>query len=379
MSDQIHQIVTERMIAALQQGTVPWRKPWHTATGQPRSMTTGAPYRGANIFLLGLSADQDGYTSPWWGTYRQIATLGGQVRKGMRSTLVVFWKQLQVTGPDPHTGEPAARRIPMLRYYRVFNAGQADGLPGRFHPEPGQDIQLSAPQDILDRYIAAGGPQLRHAARDRASYHPATDMIRLPLRSQFRSAGHLYATAFHEAAHSTGHPDRLSRPGIAAFDHFGSGRYAREELVAEMSSAMLCARAGIDNSALFANSASYVANWLTTLHNDARLVITAAGHAQRACDLITEPEREPLPVIGHAPAGEPAEDVPHSSGEAATALSTQPEPDPVLGGRPPAALARLRDAQRELPAPGSPHPEIARHARPARAASRAADPQADAG
>jgi len=307
VSDTVHRIVTERMIAALERGTVPWRKPWQAAAGQPRSMSTGQPYRGVNVFLLATTAAEDGYGSPFWGTYRQIGDLGGQVRKGERSTLVVFWKQAQVDHRDPRTGELTVTSLPVLRYYRVFNAAQADDLPDRFYPAPGDHSEIRKPQAGLDGYLARG-PKLVHVAGDRADYHPATDIIRLPLRAQFRSADGYYATAFHEAGHSTGHPSRLNRPGIAAFDHFGSGKYAREELVAQMTSSFLCARTGIDNPAIFDNSASYIANWLTALNNDNRLVITAAAQAQRACNVISQAEREPARDSGRHPEAAPAGD-----------------------------------------------------------------------
>jgi antirestriction protein ArdC len=290
MSDTIHQIITERMTAALKRGTVPWQKPWQASSGRPRSMSTGHPYRGVNVFLLAMAAAEEGHASPFWGTYRQISDLGGQVRKGERSTLVVFYKQVSVNGQDPQT-EDTDRQVPVLRYYRVFNAAQADRLPERFHPAPGDHREITQPQAVLDRYMARG-PELRHAAGDRADYHPATDTIRLPLPSQFRSPEGYYATAFHEAGHSTGHPSRLNRPGIAVFDHFGSGRYAREELLAQMTSSMLCAQSGIDSPELFDNSASYIAGWLSALNGDKKLVVAAAAQAQRACDLITQAERE---------------------------------------------------------------------------------------
>jgi antirestriction protein ArdC len=146
---------------------------------------------------------------------------------------------------------------------------------------------------VLDGYLARGS-DLRHLAGDRAAYQPATDTIQLPLRSQFRSAEHYYATAFHEAAHSTGHQSRLNRPGIAAFDHFGSDKYAREELVAEMTSSILCAETGIDHPELFDNSAAYIAGWLSALNHDHNLVVAAAAQAQRAGDLIHQAEREAI-------------------------------------------------------------------------------------
>jgi antirestriction protein ArdC len=298
MSEQIHHLVTQRMIAALERGTIPWRKPWQAATGQPRAMSTGQPYRGVNVFLLALTAAEEGYASPFWGTYRQIAGLGGQVRRGGHSTLVVFFKRHQVSveqnavGRDEEPREPWVKTVPVLRYFRVFNAAQADHLPDRFYPASGEQSQIDEPQTVLNGYLARGGPRLLHVAGDRADYHPATDTIRLPLRAQFRTPEAYYATAFHEAGHSTGHPARLNRPGIAAFDHFGSGQYAREELIAQMTSSLMCAQTGIDTPDTFTNSASYIGGWLHALNDDKRLVITAAACAQRASDLINPPERQ---------------------------------------------------------------------------------------
>jgi antirestriction protein ArdC len=294
MSDTIHRMVTERMIGALERGTVPWHKPWQAADGRPTSMTTGQPYRGVNVFLLGLTAADEGYRSRYWGTYQQITQLGGQVRRGEHSTLVVFWKPIEVSDRNPHTGEVTVKHVPVLRYYRVFNATQADHLPDPFDPAPKQqDTQIAEPQTVLDGYLASG-PALRHVAGGRAAYQPASDTIRLPLRSQFQSAEHYYATAYHEAAHSTGHQSRLNRPGIVAFDHFGTDRYAREELVAEMTSSILCAETGIDNPELFDNSAAYITSWLSALNNDRTLVVAAAAQAQRACDLINQAERQAI-------------------------------------------------------------------------------------
>lgn len=356
MSEKIYQLITERMIAALERGTVPWRKPWQAAAGLPRSMSTGVPYRGVNVFLLGLTQAEAGHGSPWWGTYRQIAGLGGQVRRGEKSTVVILWKPVEVASQDPESGEPESRQVPVLRYYRVFNARQADGLPDRFHPEPGQQITLAGPQAVLDRYLAAG-PELRHEAGDRACYHPPTDVIRLPLRSQFRSPAHYYATAFHEAGHSTGHPARLNRPGVAAFDHFGSGRYAREELVAEMTSSILCAQTGADTPEIFSNSASYIAGWLRALHQDSRLVVTAAAQAQRACDLITQAEREPAREPDHPQAG--------------AADSERHVPIPVASAVPEATQrAGAQRGQRELEVGGG--LPLARVPRPERGSQHAA-------
>jgi antirestriction protein ArdC len=331
MSDTVHRIVTERMIAALERGTVPWRKPWQAAAGWPRSMSTGQPYRGVNVFLLGMTAAEQGYSSPFWGTYRQIGDLGGQVRKSEHSTLVVFWKRADVEHRDPQTSEVTLKQLPVLRYYRVFNATQADHLPERFHSAPGEHSEISGPEAVLDCYLARG-PKLVHVAGDRADYHPGTDTIRLPLRSQFRSAERYYATAFHEAGHSTGHPLRLGRPGIAAFDHFGSDKYAREELVAQMSSSLLCAQTGIEDPEIFANSASYIAGWLSALNHNTRLVVTAAAQAQRGCDVINQAEHEPAKDSDRHPEAAPAGKE-HVPAEAMAVTADPPQASHRPGGR----------------------------------------------
>jgi antirestriction protein ArdC len=191
-------------------------------------------------------------------------------------------------------GEDATRTVPVLRYFRVFNADQADNLPQKFHPEPGTFAQITEPQVVLDGYLR-GGPRLEHVAGDRADYHWRADTIRLPLPGQFHTPAGYYATAFHECAHSTGHQSRLARPGIVGFDHFGSDRYAKEELVAQMTSSILCAQTGIDTSEEFTNSASYISSWLQALQDDKRLVVSAAAQAQRASDMVIQPSREAEP------------------------------------------------------------------------------------
>jgi antirestriction protein ArdC len=313
---EVYQKITERMIAALEKGTVPWRKPWSTAGGgRPRSMSTRKPYRGINVLLLGTEAVERGYGSPWWGTYHQIAQLSGMhlregrrggrywaspdggpsgVRKGEHGCQIVLWKQVPATETDPSTGERVTRDILLAKLFTVFNAEQADGLPETFQTRPRQPTdQLGESQQVLDGYLRRGGPRLRHVAGDRAYYSAVHDLITLPGRDQFRTAEAYYDAAFHEAVHSTGHASRLARPSLTTFSHdrqFGDELYAREELVAQMGSAMLQADTGIEGR--FDQSAAYIADWLTALRNDPGLVPQAAAHAQRACDLITQPERQ---------------------------------------------------------------------------------------
>jgi antirestriction protein ArdC len=288
--------VTDRMIQALEEGVVPWRTPW-TSAGRPRSMSTGSAYRGVNTWLLSLASREHGWHSPWFGTYRQIQERGGQVRKGEKSTLVTFWKTLEKQERDPVTGEVTTAAVPMLRKFAVFNAEQADGLPDRFHPEPGEERPIARPQAVLDGYAGQpGAPRFCHDVQGQAYYNPVADEIHLPPIAGHRSPEHYYATAYHEAAHSTGHPSRLNRAGITSQDAvFGSHQYGKEELVAQMTASMLCAETGIDTDEIFGNSAAYIGSWLQTIKGDPRMVVSAAAAAQRATDTMTEPTRQALP------------------------------------------------------------------------------------
>ncbi len=313
---EVYQTITDRMIAALEKGTVPWHKPWTAAGGgRPKSMTTREPYRGINVLLLAGEAMDKGYRSPWWGTYHQIAHLagmrrqdgrrGGQywaspsggprgVRKGEHGCQIVLWKTVPTTETDPDTGGQVTREILLARLFTVFNAEQADGLPETFLAGTGQPVEeIRQPHQVLDSYLRHGGPAFRHVAGDRACYSAVHDVITMPARGQFRTPAGYYGTAFHEAGHSTGHASRLARASLTDFSHdrrWGDELYAKEELVAEMTSAMLQADTGIDGQ--FDQSAAYVADWLTVLRKDPALVPQAAAHAQRACDLITDPQRQ---------------------------------------------------------------------------------------
>ncbi len=309
----VYQDVTDRMIAALERGTVPWHQPWSASSGgRPRSMSTGRPYSGINTWLLGLAAFERGYTSPWWGTFKQIKELGGMVRKGQNAqngsgaTHIVFWKTFtpKDAQADPDTGEIRQRAV--ARLYSVFNADQTEGLPERYYPQQGSGpVPAESAEDVIGAFLTApGAPGLEHDGGSRAFYKIGPDEIHLPQASSFESAGHYYATAYHELAHSTGHPSRLDIPESGG-NHFGDGKYSREELRAEMTAAYLCAETGLDSGRLFDNSASYIASWLGELRNDRKLVISAAAAAQKAADLVLEPSRQPVlkKVFAEVPPG----------------------------------------------------------------------------
>lgn len=273
--DDVYGAVTDRIIAALESGTVPWRKPWSTRGG-PVSLSTGKPYRGINIFLLGLQVHAD----PRWGTYNAIRAAGGQVRKGEKGTRIILWKPARFTPSPGDDGETSDERsYLLLREYVVFNAEQADGLPELPPLTDHEHTPIERADAIVEGW--SGRPAIMHGF-DGASYSPSEDFVRMPDPDSFDSSEDYYATLFHELTHSTGHESRLDRLEPALF---GTDPYAREELVAELGSAMLSGLAGLTIAA-GDNSAAYVAGWLRRLKDDRKLVVNAAAQAQKAADLI---------------------------------------------------------------------------------------------
>lgn len=275
----VYRLVTDRIVDLLNRGVVPWHKPWggSDTDGTPRNLKSGKPYRGINVFLLGCA----GFSSPYFLTFKQALELGGHVRKGEKGFPVVLWKRLQVDDPESESG----RVVPLLRYYTVFNLEQCEGIaaPATETHRPSGFSPIAAAESVIAGY--ENPPTVSHG-QGAAFYRPSTDAISMPARERFESPAHYYATLFHEMGHSTGHASRLAREGIVSLNGFGSHLYSKEELVAEMTAAMLCGLTGIDGSGILDNSAAYIGNWLHKLRDDRKLVVLAAAHAQRAADRI---------------------------------------------------------------------------------------------
>jgi antirestriction protein ArdC len=269
----------------LENGIVPWRRPW-TSTGLPRNLVSKKPYRGVNVFLLSASK----YVSPFWLTYRQANELGGHVRKNEESTLIVYWKvdDAKQRTEDLAAEEPEGktRRRFLLRYYRVFNVEQSELPQAVIDKLPKIETYQHDPIEAAEKIIAGmpNPPEIQYAG-SKAFYSSITDRITLPPRELFVSAEEFYATALHETVHSTGSQKRLARESILEAARFGSATYSREEMIAELGAAYLCAEAGISNTVL-ENQAAYVAGWLKKLRDDRRLLIHAAAQAQHATDYI---------------------------------------------------------------------------------------------
>jgi len=289
MQIDLYAIITKQVTDMLDQGVVPWRSPilGRTSAGHPKNLESGKPYRGVNVFLLAFTAYAKGYESSYWMTFNQAKERGGNVRKGEKSSMVVFWKQYETE--DRQTHEPT--KIPVLRYYNLFNAEQCDGLEVPDAPkfEPIDFKPIEAAEAIVKGY--EGAPRVEHGG-SQAFYRPSDDLVRIPEPTRFRSSEEYFSTLYHEYAHSTGAKHRLNREFASDPKPFGSPDYGKEELVAEMAAAFLCGHAGITPTVI-ENQAAYVQGWLKAIKADKKLVIGAAAQAQRAADWIRN-ERTPL-------------------------------------------------------------------------------------
>src|SRR5262249_37938096 len=205
MSETVYQVITDRVIALLQQGTIPWQKPWQGAELAPQNLVSRKAYRGVNVFLLHAMS----YTSPYWLTFKQAQELGGHVRKGEKACPVVFWKWLEVER------EGERERVPFLRYYSVFNVAQCEGIEGHVPSAPGSTREHS-PVEAAERIFQGmpKRPDVRHGLAQ-AFYSPSGDYVGMPAPEQFRSGEDYYSVLFHELTHSTGHESRLARKGVS--------------------------------------------------------------------------------------------------------------------------------------------------------------------
>ena len=268
----IYKEVTDRIMAQLENGVIPWQKPW-IACGNAISRATGASYSLLNQMLLGRPGE--------YVTFSQCQKEGGKVKKGEKSSMVVFWKFIEQEDPD--TKEK--KQVPFLRYFNVFHIDQCEGLKPKHQPAlPNTANANDAADAIIRNYCERSGVKLQHQEGDRAFYQPSSDSITLPLLAQFAETAEYYSTAFHELTHSTGHASRLNRLEKTAF--FGTEAYSKEELVAEIGAATLVNAAGLETSSSFRNSAAYIQNWLKVLSDDKRFIVSAAGKAEKAVALI---------------------------------------------------------------------------------------------
>ena len=289
-SVDVYQIITDQIIAKLEQGIIPWKQPWSCIP--PTNYVTQKPYRGINHLLLGMNAVEQ----PYYLTFKQASELGGRIRKGAKSEIVVFWQMRYFDSVQkgwksltPGEKQPSEGVVPLLRYYRVFNVADVEGIDFKFPMATPVGIEDDLSLDSLE----TGYEPLRRLPGlslvtlcSGASYSPSKDTVYMPSYQNFLSTSVYFQTLYHEACHATGHQSRLAREGITKPVNFESERYRKEELIAELGACFLMSRKGFTITNNLDNSAAYIQSWLKNLRDDKKLIIEAAGKAQKAVDFI---------------------------------------------------------------------------------------------
>jgi len=292
---EIREQITSRIVAAIESGVMPWRRPWRLSknSGRPANVVSKAAYRGVNPILLYIASIRHGFNSKWWATYQQWAAMGCQVKKrpddvepGQWGTGIVFFKPVKRTVVDEETGEEQEERFGVLRTYTVFNADQVSGAE-RFQviEEPGEG--LSDPDyDPAEKLIAATGADIRHGG-ERAFYSLDGDYIQLPHRERFSSLGPYYETTLHELAHWSEPRQHYDREQLG---------YAMCELIAEIASCFTASEIGVPHGEGLENHASYVKSWLDQMRGDASYIFRASRMASATTDFLLAFVREPEAV-----------------------------------------------------------------------------------
>ena len=282
----VHQHITDQIVSAIEAGAGAWQMPWHQsshALTRPKNIASGNAYRGINILALWVAAEASGYEHGLWGTYKQWQEKGAQIRKGEKSSVIVFYKELERTS-EHEPGE--TEKVLFARASRVFNAAQVDG----FTPPEGEAMPTEdrvTPIEAAETFTAGTGAKIAIGG-DRAFYRPSEDAITMPGRPRFVGTETTspteawYSTLLHELTHWTGARHRLDRD---LSGRFGSDSYAMEELVAELGAAFLCAELGITASPR-PDHAAYLAGWLKLLKADKKAIFSAASSASRATDYL---------------------------------------------------------------------------------------------
>lgn len=289
--ENVYQMVTDRIVAQLKEGIIPWQKPW-TVSGSAEdvaiSFVTRRPYSFVNQMLLGRPGE--------WLTWKQIGELGGKVRKGAKAGIVVFYKQLVIKDPTRKVKDEdgnevdATKRIPLLKYYNVFHLSDVEGIDSKIvkGEKPSGLEPVEEAEEVITAYVSRedGLTFVCDKESDRAYYSPGEDKVVVPQISQYAIVEEYYSTTFHELTHSTLKESRCNREAENAHAFFGNEDYSREELVAEMGSAMLCNRLGLEAKKAFKNSVAYIQGWLKELQNDDHMIVWAASRAEKAAKYI---------------------------------------------------------------------------------------------
>ncbi len=272
----IYQEVSEKILKAMESGTLPWIKPWSEigTGGMPRNAITRRPYSGANVALLWIAASNNGYTSNRFLTYKQAQEAGGNVKKGEKGTPIIFASSF-----EKETDKGEKKFIPFLKTFTVFALEQCERLE-QFQEKPLPVVTYNRDRDC-DAFMVSTAADIRHGEA-RAYYNSDADYIMLPAWETFKSADGYYGIALHELVHWTGNKNRCNRE---FGKRFGDRAYAAEELVAELGAAFMCAEFGYDATT---QHAAYIQNWISLIKSDSKAFITAASKASKAVEFLRE-------------------------------------------------------------------------------------------
>ena len=287
----VPEIVTARIIELMEQGVVPWHRPWFTINPAAYNYVTGKRYSLLNCLLLDRPG---GYL-----TFSQAEKFGGLV-KGAKSKIVVFWKPYEenaegtegnegTDAAEPESGSGTEKPKFVLRYYRVFHTSMVRNLvdlPETIIPESGFEADTKA-DEIIRNFLTLEGIRLEQEPSNKAYYCPSSDTIHMPMAGQFHDKSEYYGTLLHECAHATGAASRLDREGIRDVN-FGSDPYAKEELISELTSSILLNTIGLSTEGCMQNTAAYIYGWMQQLKEDPKLIVSACSHASRAANFILD-------------------------------------------------------------------------------------------
>jgi len=279
---KVYEIVTEKILEALDKDIIPWKKSWDTPIN--KNPVSGTVYKGINVFLLNLSRIVNNYSSPYWYTFKQVSKNGGRIKKGEKSTLITFYnikeKEKDLTEAEEKVFRDTGKlpKLFYLRYYLVFNHDQTEGLELPDKDKGKAFNSIACCEKVLRDYKDC--PDIKYGFDP--SYNKKDDIIRMPKKRDFENVEEYYSTIFHEMGHSTGHKKRLKR---VCLENYTGESYAKEELIAEMAAAFLCGHCSISSSVI-ENQAAYVKGWKKKIKEDKYLVTHAAGAAQKAADYI---------------------------------------------------------------------------------------------
>ena len=277
MKKSVYEIITERIIEQLENGVIPWQKPWSGTHNGAYNRISNKPYSLLNQMILKHNGE--------YATFKQWSDLGGKIRKGEKSEVVTFWK-IQPYEDENENGEKVIKQIPLLRYYNVFHISQVDGV------EPKEQLKISDLEPIEEAekiktdYMNREHLKIFEKVTNDAFYLPIQDYIQVPCKEQYQDIEEFYSTLFHEMIHSTGHKSRLNRPDMQGIVRHGSEKYSKEELTAELGSAMIINILGIETEKSFKNSSGYIQDWLQVLKNDNKFIVSASSKAEKAVKYI---------------------------------------------------------------------------------------------